>query len=75
MTPIQKIEHELIDLKTQINKHPLYKTLETIEDVKIFMGIHVFAVLYATFQFHVFFPVRNPKLHLYINPLSPIKRT
>ena len=44
MTPIQKIEHELIDLKTQINKHPLYKTLETIEDVKIFMGIHVFAV-------------------------------
>ena len=42
MTPIQKIEHELIDLKTQINKHPLYKTLETIEDVKIFMGIHQF---------------------------------
>jgi len=44
MRPIQKIEHELIDLKTQINKHPLYKTLETIEDVKIFMEIHVFAV-------------------------------
>lgn len=44
MNPIQHIEQELTDLRTQLNKHPLYKTLETIDDVKKFMEIHVFAV-------------------------------
>lgn len=44
MNPIQHIEQELTDLRTQLNKHPLYKTLETIDDVKKFMETHVFAV-------------------------------
>lgn len=44
MNPIQHIEEELTDLRIQLNKHPLYKTLETMDDVKKFMEIHVFAV-------------------------------
>lgn len=44
MNPIQHIEQELTDLRIQLNKHPLYKTLETIDDVKKFMETHVFAV-------------------------------
>ena len=44
MNPIQHIEQELTDLRQQINQHPLYKTLETIDDIKTFMEIHVFAV-------------------------------
>jgi hypothetical protein len=44
MKPIQNIENALTDLRKQINEHPLYKTLETINDVKTFMEIHVFAV-------------------------------
>ena len=44
MNPIQHIEQELTDLRIQLNKHPLYKTLETIDDIKTFMIIHVFAV-------------------------------
>ena len=44
MKTIQNIENELTDLRKQINEHPLYKTLETINDVKTFMEIHVFAV-------------------------------
>ncbi|MGC6525518.1 MAG: DUF3050 domain-containing protein [Flavobacteriaceae bacterium] len=44
MKPIQYVENELIDLRQQINQHPLYKTLETIDDIKTFMEIHVFAV-------------------------------
>ena len=44
MKSIENIEQELTDLRIQINEHPLYKTLETIDDVKKFMEIHVFAV-------------------------------
>jgi len=44
MKPIQHVENELIGLSRQINEHPLYKTLETIDDIKTFMEIHVFAV-------------------------------
>lgn len=44
MKPIQNIENALIDLRKQINNHPLYNSLETIDDVKTFMEIHVFAV-------------------------------
>jgi hypothetical protein len=44
MKSIENIEQELTDLRIQINEHPLYKTLENIDDVKKFMEIHVFAV-------------------------------
>ena len=44
MKYIQNIEQELTNLRTQINQHPLYKSLETVDDVQKFMEIHVFAV-------------------------------
>ena len=41
---IDKIEKELLPLKKKLIKHELYNNLKTINDVKIFMEYHVFAV-------------------------------
>lgn len=44
MNRIQNIENEILDLRFQLNQHPLYENLKTLEDIKIFMENHVFAV-------------------------------
>ena len=44
MHTIESVENELKQLRLQINTHPLYKTLASMEDIKIFMEKHVFAV-------------------------------
>lgn len=44
MTQIEIIETELASLRQQLNQHPLYSNLKTIEDTKTFMESHVFAV-------------------------------
>ena len=44
MNSIQYIETELKPFKDQINAHAMYGQLSTIEDVKLFMQNHVFAV-------------------------------
>ena len=44
MNSIQYIETELKSLRNQINTHVMYGQLSTIEDVKLFMQNHVFAV-------------------------------
>ncbi|WP_027137117.1 DUF3050 domain-containing protein [Gaetbulibacter saemankumensis] len=44
MEYIKTIEKELEPLRTQLNNHKLYSALQSIEDVKIFMEQHVFAV-------------------------------
>ena len=41
---IIKISKNLSDLKSVLNSHPLYKTLKSLDDVKIFMENHIFAV-------------------------------
>lgn len=38
------IESELSELRAKLRNHKLYKSLESIEDVKLFMQNHVFAV-------------------------------
>ena len=44
MSAIKHIEKELEILRAQLNNHNLYKNLQTVEDIKIFMEQHVFAV-------------------------------
>ena len=44
MTQIEIIETELASLRQELNQHPLYSNLKTIEDIKTFMESHVFAV-------------------------------
>ena len=44
MNRLQHIENELFDLRVQLQNHKLYKNLDHINDIKIFMENHVFAV-------------------------------
>ena len=44
MSNIKNIEKELIPLKKELTNHSLYKTMNEIEDIKIFMEWHIFAV-------------------------------
>jgi hypothetical protein len=44
MTKIQHIEKELLDLRNHLRNHELYSNLQKLEDIKIFMEQHVYAV-------------------------------
>ena len=42
---IRKISNDLSDLRSILKSHDLYKSLHSLEDAKIFMENHIFAVL------------------------------
>ena len=44
MNRIHYIENEILELRNQLQNHKLYKNLKTIEDIRVFMENHVFAV-------------------------------
>ena len=44
MNRIHHIENEISELRNQLQNHKLYKNLKTIDDVRVFMENHVFAV-------------------------------
>ena len=45
MSRIEEIENDLTPLREQLQKHQLYNELKSLDDVRLFMEMHVFAVL------------------------------
>ncbi|TYB78031.1 DUF3050 domain-containing protein [Bizionia saleffrena] len=80
MNTIARIETELAPLKKELKEHKLYKNLSSIEDVKIFMEQHVYAVwdfmsLLKALQIQLttvtlpWIPVSNPTISQFINEI------
>ena len=41
---INKVLNSIQHLRQELNNHPLYNNLNSIEDIKSFMEVHVYAV-------------------------------
>ena len=78
---IVHIEKELVALREDLKNHSLYKKLHHIEDVQLFMEIHVFAVwdfmsLLKALQIKLtcvsipWMPVKNAELARFINEIT-----
>lgn len=80
MDKIKSIEKELLQLRSELQNHKLYKEINTLDDVKIFMKSHVFAVwdfmsLLKALQINLtcvqlpWTPVKNSKTARFINEI------
>lgn len=80
MNQILNIEKELEPLRAKLNNHKLYSALQSIDDIKIFMEQHVFAVwdfmsFLKALQNHLtttslpWTPVSNPSTARFINEI------